>query len=486
VTDSEQSKTEFSIIEELTAYLDGELDQSSMERVEIRLGKDPEYLAEMQALQKTWDLLDAVPHAEPGASFTKTTMELVVGEAVKSVRKKRASWVWPIRIAVMLVIPSLLFVTAYGIIRQLQAQPDQILIDNLGLIENLPRYEAIEYDMEFLDLLSKRSPFPDSTLMVDEKGALIGMNDGPIESKYLVPDSPEQRRVYVESLDVQQLVKLKRKFQDFQKLTPEVHSQLSQFDATLNASENHEELLMTLQAYYDWLLKVESGEKSRLRDLDGKDRVDAIVAIRNRQSLDAFGKEMLSKLPSPDDAEPILGWSESLFRLNERSIREQFGVAVVKYAQSIGLGTPSADYVRRKSTQGNLHILVDFLMRVDRSFVENMLMKPGDVQLLYNLLSEKAKREFDDQSSDGQRDLILNWVESVIQSKRGVPIELLKKFERRLSREQRDKLAKMSTENYVATLQQMFLQQEKSNLPIRWDDESIDDILQKLKRRNSQ
>ena len=150
-SESKQPENDFSVIEELTAYLDGELDQETMQDVEMRLGKDPAYLAKMQSLQKTWDLLDCLPTTEPGTSFTKTTMELVVGEAVKSEKRRRNhGWAWPGRIAIMLALPALLFATAFGVMRKLQNEPDRLLIENLSVIENYPRYDAIECDMDFL------------------------------------------------------------------------------------------------------------------------------------------------------------------------------------------------------------------------------------------------------------------------------------------------------------------------------------------------
>ena len=85
--ESQSGEIDLSSLDELTAYLDGELDETQTQEVEDRLGRDSEYLAEMQFLQKTWDLLDTLPVHEPSGSFTKTTMELIVGDAVQY-RKK--------------------------------------------------------------------------------------------------------------------------------------------------------------------------------------------------------------------------------------------------------------------------------------------------------------------------------------------------------------------------------------------------------------
>ena len=100
---SENQTGEFDMIEELSAYLDGELDEASVQRVEKRLADDAGYLAEMQSLQQTWDMLDQIPVTEPNRSFTKTTMEMVVGQA-RQESKRQFSWFWPARIMAGLLL----------------------------------------------------------------------------------------------------------------------------------------------------------------------------------------------------------------------------------------------------------------------------------------------------------------------------------------------------------------------------------------------
>ena len=55
--ESQSGEIEFSSFDELSAYLDGELDEKQTQEVENRLGSDSKYLAELQSLQKTWDYL---------------------------------------------------------------------------------------------------------------------------------------------------------------------------------------------------------------------------------------------------------------------------------------------------------------------------------------------------------------------------------------------------------------------------------------------
>ena len=66
-----------SVEEELSAYLDGELDAESVRKVERRLARDGSYQLELQRLERAWRLLDDLPRATVDESFTKSTIEMV-------------------------------------------------------------------------------------------------------------------------------------------------------------------------------------------------------------------------------------------------------------------------------------------------------------------------------------------------------------------------------------------------------------------------
>jgi anti-sigma factor RsiW len=64
--------------DDLTAYLDGELDPGAAESMATRLTLDPKLRAEADALQRAWDILDVLPRPQPSASFTTRTMTQAV------------------------------------------------------------------------------------------------------------------------------------------------------------------------------------------------------------------------------------------------------------------------------------------------------------------------------------------------------------------------------------------------------------------------
>ena len=52
----------------LVAYLDGELDEAAVRSLEARLARDPQARQELEALKRSWEMLDYLPRPEPSLS----------------------------------------------------------------------------------------------------------------------------------------------------------------------------------------------------------------------------------------------------------------------------------------------------------------------------------------------------------------------------------------------------------------------------------
>jgi hypothetical protein len=63
--------------ENLVAYLDGELDEVSTLEIERTLSESAEIRQEVEALSRTWELLDALPRVEVSQDFTERTLASV-------------------------------------------------------------------------------------------------------------------------------------------------------------------------------------------------------------------------------------------------------------------------------------------------------------------------------------------------------------------------------------------------------------------------
>jgi len=159
---SEQSTNTEQVQEELSAYLDGELDAHSVREVELRLARDAAYRQELQRLERAWDMLDGLPRAAVGDSFTRTTIEMVAVAAADEVksfqeqlpRQRRARNA----IAGGLAIAAGVIGFALGLLWW--PDPNRQLLDDLKVLQNFEYYYQAD-DIDFLRQLDRESLFAD-------------------------------------------------------------------------------------------------------------------------------------------------------------------------------------------------------------------------------------------------------------------------------------------------------------------------------------
>ncbi|HEV3137663.1 MAG TPA: hypothetical protein VGZ26_07155 [Pirellulales bacterium] len=146
--------------EELTAYLDGELDAGAVKRIEERLGRDPAYQAELQRLERAWDLLDRLPRASVNETFTKTTMEMVAVAAAKDAAAVQSAW--PRRHRRQQLAGGLGLVVAglvgFVVGRWWWPNPNEQLLRDLPLLKNFDLYYQAD-NIDFLRLLDEQGLF---------------------------------------------------------------------------------------------------------------------------------------------------------------------------------------------------------------------------------------------------------------------------------------------------------------------------------------
>lgn len=165
--------------EELTAYLDGELDADARAAVEARLARDEAYRLRMQRMDDAWALLDALPRTEVDADFTQTTVEMVALAAREEVDSAENSQrlLKAVRWGGWLAIVLLAGFVGYRLVDRATSSENDQLVRDLPVIENVELYRHID-DIQFLRRLESEGLFTEAVDAAAEEGAA---DDTPAE-----------------------------------------------------------------------------------------------------------------------------------------------------------------------------------------------------------------------------------------------------------------------------------------------------------------
>jgi len=159
------------MVEELVAYLDGELDPESSRDVERRLSQDADYRQRLRQLQQSWDLLDRLPKADVDASFTQSTVALIAvkaGDDVEVIKERRSKrrrilrWIGVGGVAVA-------FLVGYALVYSVAVRHNRRLLRDLPVIERIDEYRYAE-SIEFLQMLDDEGLFVEEAIEDDGTG----------------------------------------------------------------------------------------------------------------------------------------------------------------------------------------------------------------------------------------------------------------------------------------------------------------------------
>lgn len=150
--------------EELSAYLDDELDTAARAAVEQRLADDDQYRSRLNELEQAWDLLDLLPrHEHVDARFTQTTVAMATLDAHTELdraqsRARRGYWLDAVSLALACLA---LAWTAYQVVHWRLDQPNRQFAHDLPVIERVDEYRHVD-SVEFLRALRASGLFDDA------------------------------------------------------------------------------------------------------------------------------------------------------------------------------------------------------------------------------------------------------------------------------------------------------------------------------------
>jgi anti-sigma factor RsiW len=152
----------------LVAYLDGELDERTARALQAKLARDPQARSEVEALKRSWNMLDYLPRGEASSQFTSRTMDRLstIQPAMIAVTdpeqvsyedsKPKTPRRWPLFTGWSLAILMAALLGYFGSraywVRKRPALPadvDAALIQDLRLFDNKRSYDHVS-DINFL------------------------------------------------------------------------------------------------------------------------------------------------------------------------------------------------------------------------------------------------------------------------------------------------------------------------------------------------
>ena len=151
-----------SFTEKLVAYLDGELPESDARDVEQSLASDPAMRAEVEQLNRAWDMLDLLERPRASGEFSSRTLTTlkVSGATTALPNEHSAAPTVPLEVTnpsrfrvprLVAWFVGLVAISLLGfVVGRMTARPDSdVWLDDLALIEQLDVYREIG-DAQFL------------------------------------------------------------------------------------------------------------------------------------------------------------------------------------------------------------------------------------------------------------------------------------------------------------------------------------------------
>lgn len=146
--------------EQLVAYLDGELDPQTAERVEQRLQTDPDLRHCLESHSGAWAMLDELQTPQTKPDFTESTLEIVALAAQDDVDQSRQTR--PIqrlrRYGTLAASLAAACFIGFFCVALFRPDPNRQLLEDLPVIERLDEYRQID-SLEYLQELSRSELF---------------------------------------------------------------------------------------------------------------------------------------------------------------------------------------------------------------------------------------------------------------------------------------------------------------------------------------
>ncbi|MDZ4659134.1 MAG: hypothetical protein SH868_16295, partial [Bythopirellula sp.] len=266
-------------LEQMVAYLDGELTPVEVSLVERQLAEDVDFRQDLQSIERAWSALDALPITTVDDKFSQTTMEMVVGAARQELVEKthalpirrRKNYLSKILLATAGAALALLMV------RLVRENPNRVLLADLPSIQYVDIYSQFE-DVDFLRKL--HAELGDDVWVADL--AATDLDEQISDFKTIAVS--ESLRDWVEQLDDEDRAALRARFNRFLALSPEEQTRLRELHTALTSAPDHDQLERTMLQYQVWLNALPASRQFELNEKPVDERVREIVTQQRREA----------------------------------------------------------------------------------------------------------------------------------------------------------------------------------------------------------
>lgn len=446
--------------DELTAYLDGELDAQSVGRVEERLARDAAYRSELNQLERAWNMLDRLPRASVDEKFTKTTIEMVAASASQEAeavareaprRRRRQRIVGAVSMAAALVLG---FVMGRG----LWTDPNERLTEDLPVLQNLDLYYQAD-DIELLRVLAEKGSFNETD--TDDAGDNSPTVPSAIDAgPSTTGEDLDARRAKIAQLEPSEQQELFRKYERFRAMPPEEQQRLRALQAEISADPHAGHLQQVLERYHEWLKTITPSQRATLAELPPQDRIKQIERIRLRQKAD----EQLELL-SRHDRRDIMSWVYALMKHHRDEVLA-------------GMSPEERARFDEADSSAQRRWLIYRTFRAGTKSKPKSRVAQQDIDRLAEKLSESARAELAKATTlEAKRHVVGMWVYATLHRsdswRRGrhvnplVGEELLQFLQNDVAPARREELLKMPREEMLRELRRMYFEHGRGAAGVR-------------------
>ena len=270
-------------LEEIVAYLDGELSPEESARVEQRLASDEGYRRQLQSIERTWHALDELPQEYVDDRFSRTTMELAVQAATAEVQERTMALPVVRRRRRLSTALAACAAAALGflIFRIASQAPDRTLLADLPVVDNVDVYTQFD-SPDFIRALQKE--LGDD---LHELGCEPCQAPQRIE-RLKVVSQVDGRDEWLRDLDDEERTGLRAKFNRFQQLPAAEQERLRQLHQQIAAEPDAERLRRAMLVYADWLGGLPPARQFELRTMSPDDRIKTVERWADEMRDDAL------------------------------------------------------------------------------------------------------------------------------------------------------------------------------------------------------